>query len=55
MSRLRATLVVVAGLLLVLLVLAAFGAQVGLATLLVLVGLALVAFVLLRLANRSGG
>jgi hypothetical protein len=55
MSTLRAALVTVAGVLLVLLLLAAFGAQVGLATMLVLAGLALAAFVLLRLANRSDG
>ena len=55
MSRLRTALVVLIGFVFVLLLLSAFGAQVGTATLLVLVCAALAAYIVLRVRRRSNG
>jgi hypothetical protein len=54
-SRLRTALVVLIALVFVLLLLSAFGAQVGTATLLVLVCAALAAYIVLRVRRRSSG
>jgi Flp pilus assembly protein TadB len=53
LSRVRTAVLVLIGLVVVLLLLSALGAQVGTATLVVLVCAALVAYVALRLLNRS--
>ena len=53
LSRVRAAAVVLIGLVVVLLVLSALGAQVGTATLLTVVCVALVAYVVLRRRDRS--
>jgi hypothetical protein len=55
LSRLRTALVVLIGLVVVLLLLGAFGAQVGTGTILVLACAAFVVYAALRLLNRSSG
>lgn len=53
LTRLRSALIVIAGLVVVLLLLGRFGAEIGSAALVVLVCAAVVAYAVLRLGNRS--
>ena len=53
LTRLRTALIVIAALVLVLLLLGRFGAEIGSAAMVVLVCAAVVAYAVLRLGNRS--